>query len=176
MIQLLLLTGARRDEVSHMVRGELDLDAKVWTLPAARAKNKREHIVHLSDAAVAILKALKPVKSDAGWCFTTNGENPVSGYSKAKIIVDRFISEAANGEAMDPWTFHDLRRTAATGMAGIGIAIPVIERALNHVSGTFGGLVGRYQHHDFAAERREAFQKWGDHVTRIVSPVPASDA
>lgn len=169
MIKLLLLTGARRDEVAKMTRTEMDLENRVWTLPGARSKNGREHMIHLSDAALDVLKALPTVDGKPGYCFTTTGDSPVSGYSRAKSIFDRKMAELADGEAIEPWTFHDIRRTTATGMAGLGISIPVIERALNHVSGTFGGLVGKYQHHGFADERRDAFQKWGEHVVALVS-------
>lgn len=169
MLKLLLLTGARRDEVAHMTRSELDLEKRTWTIPAARVKNKREHVVHLSDAAIEILKSLRVVKGKAGYCFTTSGDAPVSGYSKAKEIVDRLMAGYLDdGESIEPWTFHDLRRTCATGMGELGVAIHVIEAALNHVSGKRGGLVGRYQHQTYATERREAFQLWGNHVTALV--------
>jgi hypothetical protein len=53
-------------------------------------------------------------------------------------------------------------------MARLGVNLPVIERALNHVSGSFAGIVGVYQRHEFAAEKREALEKWADHVDRLV--------
>jgi integrase len=169
-IKLLLLTGARRDEVMHMARSEVDLEKKTWTIPAARVKNGREHLIHLSDAAIEILKSLRTIQSKAGYCFTTTGDSPVSGYSKAKMIVDKQIAKIVDGEAIPAWTFHDLRRTCATGMASVGVNIAVIERALNHIGGVTGGaLINTYQHHDFAAERREAFQAWGAHVTKLVA-------
>jgi integrase len=173
-LQLLLLTGARRHEVMKMTRGEVDLDKREWTLPAGRSKNDNEHIIHLSDAAVAILQALPKVTGKAGYLFSTTGKTPVSGYSKAKVHIDKHIAKAiGEDEAMKPWTFHDLRKSCATGMGDLGIPIHVIEAALNHLSGTRGGLVGTYQHQQYVDERREAFQKWGEHVTALVSPVPA---
>ena len=60
-----------------------------------------------------------------------------------------------------PWVLHDLRRTVASGMARLGIRLPVIEKVLNHVSGTFRGIVGAYQRHDFAAEKRDALAALG---------------
>jgi hypothetical protein len=68
---------------------------------------------------------------------------------------------------------HDVRRSVATGMARIGISIPVIEKVLNHQSGTFAGIVGTYQHHDFADEKREALEKWASHLMTVVAPAKA---
>src|SRR5262249_34940605 len=67
------------------------------------------------------------------------------------------------------WTLHDLRRTAVSGMASLGVQLPVIERIVNHVSGSFAGIVGVYQRHEFAGEKREALQRWADHVAGLVS-------
>ena len=71
-----------------------------------------------------------------------------------------------------PWVLHDLRRTVASGMARLGVRLPVIEKILNHASGTFRGIVGVYQRHDFAAEKRDALARWADHVDSIVSGKP----
>ena len=70
---------------------------------------------------------------------------------------------------MPPWRLHDLRRTAASGMARLGINLPVIEKVLNHSCGSFGGIVGVYQRHDFADEKRHALERWGAHVADLVS-------
>jgi hypothetical protein len=72
-----------------------------------------------------------------------------------------------------PWTLHDLRRSAASGMQRLGVQVEVIEAALNHRSGTFRGIVGVYQRHDYLDERRIALQRWTDHVEQIVSGKPA---
>ena len=68
------------------------------------------------------------------------------------------------------WTVHDLRRTTASGMAKLGVSLVVIEKVLNHVSGSLAGIVGVYQRHEFAEEKREALQQWADHVERLVRP------
>jgi integrase len=162
MAKLLLLTGARLREVSEMHRSEIDFDKREWKLPADRVKNGREHIVHLSDVALDVLKALPKIGDKPGLCFTTTGESPVSGFSRAKRIFDRKMT------GVPAWTFHDLRRTCATGMGELGVPVVVIEAALNHVSGVRGGLVGRYQHQSYAKERREAFDQWGAHVAALV--------
>lgn len=67
------------------------------------------------------------------------------------------------------WTLHDIRRTVATGMAALGVALPVVERLLNHVSGSFAGIVGVYQCHDYAEQKRAAMEAWAGHVEAIVT-------
>ncbi len=96
-----------------------------------------------------------------GFVFTTTGETAVSGWSKAKATLD-----AASGVA--DWRLHDIRRTVASGMAALGIALPVVEKILNHTSGSFGGVAGVYQRHDFAGEKRDALDKWARRVAVIV--------
>jgi integrase len=71
------------------------------------------------------------------------------------------------------WTFHDLRRTSATHMAGLGIALPVIEKILAHTSGSFGGIVGVYQRYEFVAEKRAALEAWAKWLTALTAKVPA---
>ena len=74
-----------------------------------------------------------------------------------------------------PWRIHDLRRTAVTGMARAGADLAVIERAVNHVSGSFGGIVGVYQKHKFADEVRIALEAWANLLVEIVEGRPAND-
>jgi integrase len=179
MAKLLLLTGQRRDEVSGLARGELDLDKKLWTLPGGRSKNDKPHEVPLSDAALLVIASLPRIKSNKGLLFTTNGETHVSGYSRAKAAIDKVmldITRAERGEDTEipRWTFHDLRRTGASGMARLGIALPVIEKLLNHSSGSFAGIVGVYQRHSFADEKRNALNAWAKFVLSLVDGQPAN--
>ncbi len=166
LFKLLLLTGQRRDEVGEMRWREIDGDGRLWTLPRERVKSDRAHEVPLCDAAVAILAALPRVSGPPGYVFTTNGETPVSGWSRAKNRLDKAMADA--GMMGEPWRLHDLRRTAASGMARLAIDLPVIEKVLNHVSGSFAGVVGVYQRHGFADEKRRALDTWGAHVERVV--------
>jgi len=180
MVQLALLTGARRDEVRGITDRELKIADSLWKLPATRAKNHREHDIHLTDSALAIIEAVPRIKSKAGLLFTTTGETPPSGFSNSKERLDRLMLKYAREEAAErgddpskvqiaPWVLHDLRRTIASGMARLGIQLPVIERCLNHISGSFGGIVGVYQRHTFADEKRTAFEAWSNHVTGLTS-------
>ena len=72
---------------------------------------------------------------------------------------------------MTPWVIHDLRRTCASGMQKLGIALPVIEKILNHTSGSFAGIVGIYQRHEFLDEKRSALDAWARHIQALIDPV-----
>jgi integrase len=167
LIQLLILTGQRRDEVAEMRWSEIDFETRNWTLPRSRAKNDVEHVVPLSAAALEILNGLPQITSKAGFVFTTNGTTAVNGFARAKRRLDAELAKTM--PQMAPWVIHDLRRTFASGAARLGINLPVIEKVLNHVSGSFRGVVGVYQRHSFADEKRMALEAWARHVERIVS-------
>ena len=165
-IKLLILTGQRRDEVIKAEHSEFDLKAKLWTIPGDRAKNGKAHLVPLSAPAVAVLKGIdKIVGTDKLFPARGNTEAATSGYSKAwgKIFVQ---VEKELGE-IERFTIHDLRRTMATGLQRLGIAMPVTEAVLNHISGSRAGIVGVYQRHDFQAEKRHALDAWAAEIDRI---------
>ena len=169
--KLLLLTGQRLGEVSKMTDHEVDGD--LWHLDASRTKNARAHDVPLSCAARDVLESVERVKGTAGYVFTTTGRSPLQGYHKGRSYLAQRMAEIASeerGEAIEipHWTFHDLRRTAATGMAKLGIPVRVTEAVLNHVSGTAGGIVSVYQRHDYADEKRDALNAWGSMVVDLV--------
>jgi integrase len=168
MFRVLLLTGARLREVAGMTHGELS--GSTWTIPGARAKNGCEHQVPLPPAAQEIIAGVRRIAGKPGYVFTTNGRTPVSGFSVAKKRLDREMAALAkrDGAELKPWRLHDLRRTAATGMARAGADLHVIERALNHVSGSFGGIVGVYQRHKYEAEVKAALEAWGRFVINLV--------
>lgn len=147
-----------------------------WHLTADRTKNGRAHVVPLSEAVAAVLKGIDRVADEAGrvrWIFTTTGPTPISGFSKAWGHLNTRMMEIAVKERGEPveiphWTFHYLRRTAATGMARLGIPVRVTEAVLNHVSGTGGGIVAVYQRHDYAEEKRQALEAWARFVAELV--------
>ena len=177
LVKVLLLTAQRRDEVARMRWQDLDLDGKapLWTIPRDVAKNDQAHDVPLSPAAVEVLSRV-PRFDGAGYVFTTNGRTPVSGFSRAKSALDArmatILAEGGPGSGdasqLQPWRFHDLRRTAATGMARLGIAVHVVEKVLNHTSGTLAGVAGIYNRHAYMEERRHALAAWAAEVARIV--------
>jgi integrase len=163
LVQLLALTGQRRDEVGRMQWSEIDIEKRLWALPAGRVKNNQLHQVPLSDAALDVLKGA-PQIAGSPFVFTTNGIAPSSAYSKNKRRLDALLPSD-----LPAWRLHDLRRTAASGMARLGINLPVIEKVLNHASGSFAGIVGVYQRHSFADEKRQALERWGAFVADMTS-------
>jgi integrase len=171
LVKLLILTGQRLAEVGGMRWDEIDLKNKLWTLPAERVKNGERHEVPLSDAAVEILMAIPRIRTTKGFVFTTTRNAAVSGFSRAKDRLDAAVMASLPKAAKAPehWTFHDLRRTMASGMARLGIQLPVIEKVLNHSSGSFRGIVGVYQRHSYADEKRQALQAWARFVSDIVT-------
>jgi integrase len=168
LVKLLALTGQRRDEVARMRHAELDLDAGLWTLPPTRTKNNQPHEVPLSVAALAVLERVPRVASSP-FVLTNGGASPASGYSKGKRRLDALLPAD-----MPAWRLHDLRRTCASGMARLGINLPTIEKALNHTSHSFAGIVRVYQKHSFADEKRQALEAWGNFVVALVEGKPAS--
>ena len=183
LYQLLLLTGQRREEVAAMHWREIDLQRAVWTIPAERTKNGEEHEVDLSPQALAILESLHGERR--GLIFTTTGETPVSGFSKVKARLDKLMAAELRRHAdddsecrdMKPWRNHDLRRTMATMMGDeLEIDPGVIERILNHISGSQGGLQGIYQRQQYRGKRKAGMLAWGAFLERLVSDevVPAN--
>ena len=178
LLKLLLLTGQRRDEVAGMTRAELSQinesgEGAAWALPASRTKNKRPHVVPLPWAAQELISGVHVIAGKPGFIFTTNGESHVSGWSKTKRRLDAkmlALARAEDAEAnIPPWRLHDLRRTCASGLQRLGVPLPVTERVLNHVSGSFGGIVGVYQRDALAEERASALDRWAERVKQIVS-------
>lgn len=162
IVQLLILTAQRRDEVAGMTWGELDLDRGTWTIGAERAKNSQAHTVHLSPAAQAILEQI-PKRPDADFVFTTTGTSAVSGFSKAKARLDKLADVA-------DWRLHDLRRTAATMIAEqLELSHVVVDKILNHRSGAIRGVAAIYQRGEYLKERKTALVRWGEFVQKLVS-------
>ncbi len=161
VLQLLILTGQRLGEVSGMRWSEVDFAAKLWSMPKERTKNGRAHTVPLSPQALAIIEATPRIEG-CPFVFTTNGKVPVAEFSRIKRILDARLPAD-----MPPWRIHDIRRSAATGLARIGTDIAVVEKVLNHASGAFRGIVGTYQRYGFDDERRVALERWGRHVEAL---------
>jgi integrase len=164
--RVLLLTGARLNEVMGMRRAELSDDGAVWVIPSGRTKNHRAHSIPLSPLARGIIAEV-PVIDGVDYVFTT-GRGPATGWSRAKATLD-----LAMGADIAPWVLHDLRRSCASGLRRLGIRGEVIERALNHVSGSFKGVAGTYQRDPMTDEVRTALERWALHVEELISGKPA---
>ncbi len=180
--KLLLATAQRLREVARMRWPEIDRDNAVWIIPGERTKSGRETEVPLSTLALEILDAL-PRFTEGDFVFTTtSGERPVSGFSKSKRRTDALILEAAREQAeengqdpdavkpMPPWRTHDLRRTARTGLAELGVPQIVAEKVLNHAERNV--LVKTYDRHEYAAEKRDALERWASSLRAILEPPP----
>lgn len=166
-LQLLILTGQRREEVFNADRREFDLGARLWTIPAERAKNGVEHRVPLSEPAVSLLQNIDEVEGSLK-LFPARGrlERGPSGFSKVQArLRDALESELG---AVPHWQLHDLRRTVATGMQRLAIRLEVTEAVLNHISGSRAGIAGVYQRHHFLDEKRVALDAWAAELNRIV--------
>jgi integrase len=157
IVRLLFLTGQRRGEVAGMVWGELSDDLATWTLPPTRTKNGRAHIVPLSQPAREILQSLPRVND----LVFPGLHGAFNGFTSGKRRLDQ---ESGVGD----WRLHDLRRTLATGLQRLGVRLEVTESVLNHVGGSRSGIVGVYQRHAWADEKRAALEAWAAHVMAIV--------
>ena len=167
IVRLLMLTGQRREEVAGMTWAELSEDLATWTIPATRTKNGIPHLVPLSQPARELLHALpsdRPgdvqgahQRAKLALVFPGERGTPFSGWSKAKSALD-----TASG--VSGWWLHDLRRTLATGLQRLGVRLEVTEAVLNHLSGSRAGVVGIYQRHDWAEEKRAALDAWSAHL------------
>ena len=161
LLKILLLTGCRREEVAGMRWSELSEDGATWTIPAARTKNWRVHDVPLSPLAQSIIAGVTKIEGD--FVFTTTGRTSVSGFSRVKARLDVLMG------AVPPWRIHDLRRTAATGMAAIGVPPHLVEAILNHTSGAKASVAGVYNRYAYEPEKKAALARWAAHVEAIVT-------
>ncbi|MGB8840155.1 MAG: integrase arm-type DNA-binding domain-containing protein [Aliidongia sp.] len=171
IVQLLMLTAQRRDEVAGMRWQELDAARAVWTLPAERSKNGQEHQTALSPAVLAIIQTIP--HQGGGLLFTTTGKTVVSGWSRAKDRLDALLmapgADTGPPAPIPHWTLHDLRRSAATGMARMNVAPHVVEKILNHQSGTIRGVAAIYNRHAYLDERRAALFLWAEAVAAMIT-------
>jgi integrase len=159
IVRLLILTGQRREEVAGMTWNEVAADLSAWTISANRAKNGVAHIVPLSPQAQAVLRAA--LRHEGADLVFPGRRGPFNGFGKAKAALDK-VSDVKD------WRLHDLRRTTATGLQRRGVRLEVTEAVLNHIAGSRAGIVGVYQRHTWAEEKRAALNVWGEHVAAIV--------
>ena len=161
IVRLLILTGARRQEVGGMCWSELDLDAGTWTLPAARSKNHRAHTITLPPAAHDIIKSVPRRKCDELFGSLWGSHRGFQIWGRNKSNLDGRLPE------VQAWTLHDLRRTVATRMGDLGIEPHIIEATLNHHSGFRGGVAGVYNRSAYTSQIATALQRWAEHVIAL---------
>ncbi len=161
-VRLLILTAAREAEVADMEAGEIDLAAGRWRIPGARTKNGIGYTVPLSAQAVAEIRAVWPEDeppADAKILGRVAGSG-FKGFGKLKLRTDKAAKVAG-------WRWHDLRRTARTGMTRLGVPRDHAEAAINHVSGRTK-LERTYDRHDYADEVIAALTLWQAHVAGLL--------
>lgn len=165
LIRFLLVTAQRVGEASKLRWKELDLKENVWLLPRERVKSKRSHEVPLSPLALELLHSLPSYVDEDGsqqehYLFTTTGgKKPFSGFSK-------YNTKLNEKSGVTGWRIHDLRRTAATNLAKLGVADSTISHVLNHAP---SGVTAIYNRHSYLPQKREALEKWGQKVSQIVN-------
>jgi integrase len=171
-LRMLLACGQRLGEVSRM--RWRDIDGDLWTIPASETKADRAQTVPLSGLARAILEEGDCRKFvDGGFVFAgRNPRRPVAAFGNVKSQLDEKIAELCRqrGEpTLRDWHLHDLRRTCATELGGLGVGRFIIERILNHAD---GGVTAIYDLHTYDTEKREALEKWATRLRSLVEPPP----
>jgi len=159
IVKLLVLTGCRREEVGNLSWSEVDLDARTMTIPKERTKNGMEHVVPLSDAALAILQGIMR-RGQRDYVFgIARASGGFSGWSAAKRALDKAVG-------FKDWRLHDLRRTVRTGLGKLGVQPHVAEAVLNHLPPK---LIRTYDRNPYAAEKRDALDKWATHLKTVIA-------
>ena len=157
-----LLTAQRCGEVLALRWSELDLDAGWWTIPAPKAKNRKSHRVPLSPQAIDVLAQAQTLNPDRETVFPSpRGDKPM-----VETAVGRALARNMEHLGIDPFTPHDLRRTAASLMTGMGVSRLVVSKLLNHSDAAVTAI---YDRHSYDAEKREALEKWGRKVAGLVA-------
>ncbi|MGV3634365.1 MAG: tyrosine-type recombinase/integrase [Pseudorhodoplanes sp.] len=160
IVRLLILTGQRRGEIAALKGAYVDFEGNEISLPPEIVKNARRHSFPLTPMAREILKSLPATD---GYVFPARRrETPFAGFSVAKTALDKTCGVRG-------WTLHDLRRTFATNLAGLGVAPHVIERLLNHITGSLSPIALRYNKAKYDKEMREALLLWEQHLAGILA-------
>jgi len=160
-LQLLLVTAQRRGEVITMEWEEIDLEGRVWTLPAEKSKNGRGHRVPLSTRAILILRGLQPSEEPTGWVFP--GAN---GHHLRTDSLNQALSRLIEQFGLPHFTPHDLRRTAATQISCMGVDRTTLGHILNHADHSTTAIYDRYS---YEPELRAALGKWSAQLDKILA-------
>jgi integrase len=157
LVKLILVTGCRRAELGGLRWSEINFESRTITLPRDRTKNRQEHIVPLSGAAIEILSSVGDREREH--VFGRTRGVGFSGWAKPKKDLDASVK-------IDAWTLHDLRRTVRTGLSKLGIQPHIAEAVINHLPPQ---LVRTYDRNTYAAEKRAALEQWATHLKTIVA-------
>lgn len=160
IFRLMLLTAQRGGEVRSIAWEEIDLNLGTWTLPKTKTKNKHSHTVRLSAQAIAILKDLEDERRDSPWVFPNpkNKLKPMKSFQKA--------IQRVRASTKVTYVGHDLRRTASSHMASIGIQPHIIKKILNHSERQ--DITHIYNRYAYDNEKQQALQKWADYLFEVL--------
>lgn len=171
IIRLCLVTAQRVGEVAGMTRAEVDLAAREWRLPGDRAKNGCPHVIPLSDLAVELIKEALAAAGDGTFVFPCGkGALAPSAVARTILRANETSDERPFGRfGIAPWSAHDLRRTALTGLGRLGVSPLIRGHVANHRTTTKAGVtLGVYDTHDYATEKRQALDLWAARLREIV--------
>jgi integrase len=156
IVKLLLCSGQRRGEIAALHTSWIQNDHIV--LPKEITKNGRQHSFPIGTFCASLLPTMTQ-----GLLFPARGTTNKSfnGWSKSKAVLDIL-------SGVTKWTLHDLRRTFATNAAQLGVAPHVVEKLLNHATGTISGVAGIYNRFQYEKECREAIELWENKLHSIV--------
>jgi integrase len=167
IIQLCLVTAQRVGEVAGIIPAELDFAAREWRLPGSRVKNAHAHIVPLSDLAIGILREAMTDAGDGALFPSVSSQSLAESILRANKV-GRF--------GIDHWTAHDLRRSALTGMARLGVQPIVLGFIANHRSTTRAGVtLAVYSQYAYGEEKRAALERWADRLAAITGAGAVAD-
>lgn len=169
-LRFLLVTGQRRQEVALARWEHIDRTAQTWLIPAEHSKNGREHVVPLAPLALQVLDDLRAASR------RTQGDGSVAESAflvPSRLLEDRAVDPLAITRAVrknvDTFGFqftpHDLRRTAASGLAALGVSRLVVVKVLNH---TDDSVTAIYDRHDYLAEKAAALNTWAAHLQATI--------
>jgi integrase len=157
--RLQLLTAQRPGEVRKLRWSDVDDDTGWWTIPAEITKNRLSHRVWLTAPALAVLNEMQEQSGHAGWVFPSpSADGPVRSNTKPTAAICK-----TSGVSFTP---HDLRRTAASHMASLGISRFTIGRVLNHIEKS---VTATYDRHSYDAEKRAALEAWAVRLEEIIA-------
>lgn len=157
LVKVLILTAQRTQETARMRWEQIEGDT--WSIPAADTKSGRAHSIPLAAEVFEVLEPLRKLSQE--WVFLSpsrRGSGPVRWMGKATV---RLRSECGFD-----FRLHDLRRTAATGMANQGAAAETLSRILNHAP---RGVLAHYDLADREQSVRRALFRWASHVQAVLS-------
>ena len=169
-LKLSLVTAQRIGEVAGMAVSELSLNdtAPVWVIPGSRTKNGEPNRVPLSALALELIAEARALAVESEWIFPSpSGDGPIDAHAPT-----RALGRARSSIGIENFRVHDLRRTAATRMAEMGVSPYTISLVLNHVSARRGTVTTKaYVQYSYDREKREALEAWAQRLTEIVSGV-----